>query len=136
LLLGDEIFRGQRLVALKIEMRADLVRGGAVEIGLRGLNVLLAVAVSALIVLGLRLSRRGASLGNFLGTETRSAFSALARDCISEARNSLSSNSINIWSGSTESPSRTRTLSMRPPTFEPTRMLRASTVPEPCNCVW
>src|SRR5208282_3614801 len=35
------------------------------------------------------------------------------------------------WPASTVSPSRTRILSIRPPILEPTRMSRASTVPEP-----
>src|SRR5271166_455580 len=52
LLLGDEILLGQSIVALGVEVRTDFVGIGAVEIGLRGGDVFLAVAVYLLLIFG------------------------------------------------------------------------------------
>jgi len=63
LLFGDEIFFGQRVVALGIEAGANLVGVRAVEVGLRGINIFLAVAVSPLVVFSFGLGGGGAGFG-------------------------------------------------------------------------
>ena len=74
LLLGDEVFGRQRVVSLKIEMRANFVGGGAVEVGFRCVDVFLAIAVSALLVFGFGLGGRGAHFGDFLRAVTAFGF--------------------------------------------------------------
>src|SRR5258708_26750402 len=114
-------------------MRADFVGFRAIEIGLCGGDVFLAIAVFFQLVIGFGLCRRGAGFRDFFGTVAAPGFFSVGADCSREACNSRSSKVIKIWPGWTESPSWTRTLSMRPPLFEPTRMLRASTRPAPCS---
>src|SRR6267143_6791204 len=68
LLLGDEIFFGECLIAVKIEMRADFVGFRPIEIGLRGGDVFQAIAVLLQLVLGFGLSCGGAGFRDFFGT--------------------------------------------------------------------
>ena len=82
LLLGDEILLGERVVALEVEVGANFIGGGAVDVGLRAINIFLAIAVHALFVFGFGLHGGGARFGNFLGTKTaRGFFGVGARLC-------------------------------------------------------
>src|SRR2546421_2685151 len=74
LLLRDEVFLGECVIAVKIEMRADFVSLRAIEIGLRGGNVFQAIAVLLQLVLGFGLSRDGAGFGDFFGTKAVPGF--------------------------------------------------------------
>src|SRR6266480_3585668 len=74
LLLRDQVFFGECIIAVKIEMRADFVSLRAIEIGLRGGNVFQAIAVLLQLVLGFGLSRDGAGFGDFFGTKAVPGF--------------------------------------------------------------
>ncbi len=77
LLLGDEVFQGQRFITIEIRMRADLLGFGSIKVRLRCVDVLLAIAVFALLVFGESGSGRRARFRNFLGAITaRSLFGA------------------------------------------------------------
>src|SRR5208282_1932297 len=57
LLLGNLFLCRKRIITLKIKMRARLVGGRAVQIGPRGIDVLLAVPICSLVVFRLGLGR-------------------------------------------------------------------------------
>ena len=133
LLLRHQIFLRQRFIPVVIELRAHRVRLRAFQIRLRRRDVFATVTIFALVVFRLRFFHRRFRFRNFLRPIPARRFFRRRLRLIERRRNSLSSNVINTCPAFTVSPSRTRILSMRPPTFDPTRMSRASTVPEPCS---
>src|SRR5258707_492674 len=68
LLFGNKILFGQRIVALGVEARANFICVCTVEVGLRGVNIFLAVTVPSLVVFGFGLGGGGTGFGNFFRT--------------------------------------------------------------------
>ena len=65
---------GESVVTVKVEPRAHFIGLGALQIVLRGINVLFAVTVPPQLIIGLGLFRGGVRLGNFLRTEAMLRF--------------------------------------------------------------